>query len=57
MSNFTEQRAQMVERQLRARGIRDARVLGAMGEVPREKFVPARHHDLSYEDAPLPIEE
>ncbi|MEY4118924.1 MAG: hypothetical protein RLZZ116_2252 [Planctomycetota bacterium] len=57
MSNFTEQRAQMVERQLKARGIRDALVLDAMGEVPRERFVPARHHDLSYEDAPLPIEE
>ena len=57
MSNFTEQRAQMVEKQLKARGIQDARVLSAMGEVPRERFVPTRHHDLSYEDAPLPIEE
>ena len=57
MSNFTEQRAQMVEKQLKARGIQDARVLSAIGEVPRERFVPTRHHDLSYEDAPLPIEE
>jgi len=57
MTNFTELRSEMVAHQLRARGIRDERVLAAMGEVPREKFVPARHHDLAYEDAPLPIEE
>jgi len=47
----------MVERQIQARGVRDARVLGAMLEVPRERFVTARYHDLAYEDAPLPIEE
>ena len=57
MTNLTELRSEMVAHQLRARGIRDERVLAAMGEVPREKFVPARHHDLAYEDAPLPIEE
>jgi protein-L-isoaspartate(D-aspartate) O-methyltransferase len=47
----------MVERQIKARGVRDARVLEAMLEVPRERFVTARYHDLAYEDAPLPIEE
>ena len=57
MTNFASLRADMVAHQLRARGIRDERVLAAMGEVARERFVPARHHDLSYEDAPLPIEE
>jgi len=57
MANFTALRADMVAHQLRARGIRDERVLAAMGAVAREKFVPLRHHDLSYEDAPLPIEE
>jgi protein-L-isoaspartate(D-aspartate) O-methyltransferase len=57
MSTFHEQREQMVERQIKARGIRDARVLDAMREVPRERFVTQRHHDLAYEDAPLPIEE
>ena len=57
MPSFTALRHQMVEQQLRARGVRDERVLAAMDEVPRERFVPARHHDLSYEDAPLPIEE
>ena len=36
-----EARAAMVARQLRARGIADERVLLAMGQVPREEFVPA----------------
>ena len=45
----------MVERQLRGRGIRDERVLEAMGRVPRELFVPERDRPFAYEDAPLPI--
>ncbi len=57
MPSMKELREHMVERQLKARGIKDGRVLAAMGEVPRERFVPTRHHDLAYEDSPLPIEE
>jgi protein-L-isoaspartate(D-aspartate) O-methyltransferase len=45
----------MVERQLRRRGINDERVLGAMGRVPRELFVPPGLRDLAYEDGALPI--
>jgi protein-L-isoaspartate(D-aspartate) O-methyltransferase len=45
----------MVERQLRARGIRDPRVLGAMRQIPREEFVPIQHRLSSYLDEPLPI--
>jgi protein-L-isoaspartate(D-aspartate) O-methyltransferase len=45
----------MVERQLRARGIRDERVLAAMSEVPREDFVPEELRPVAYEDAALPI--
>ena len=45
----------MVERQLRARGIEDTRVLEAMGRVPRELFVPPALRDEAYEDAALPI--
>jgi protein-L-isoaspartate(D-aspartate) O-methyltransferase len=55
MSEFAERRAQMVERQLRERGIADERVLAAMGEVPREAFVPERRREMSYADAALPI--
>jgi len=45
----------MVERQLRARGIEDERVLAAMGEVPREAFLPQELRDRAYEDSALPI--
>ncbi len=45
----------MVERQLRARGIRDERVLAAMGTVPRELFVPDEERRHAYEDWPLPL--
>ena len=45
----------MVERQLRRRGIGDERVLAAMGEVPREEFVPERARGRAYSDAALPI--
>src|ERR1700749_1944157 len=55
MSDFDAARALMVERQLRERGIEDERVLAAMGEVPRELFVPERRRDLAYADAALPI--
>ena len=53
----TEARAEMVARQLRARGIRDERVLAAMRSLPREAFVPVGLADLAYDDAPLPIGE
>ncbi|MQA82593.1 MAG: protein-L-isoaspartate(D-aspartate) O-methyltransferase [Streptosporangiales bacterium] len=46
----------MVER-LRAQGIADPRVLAAMGEIPRERFVPADVAAQAYEDVPLPIGE
>jgi protein-L-isoaspartate(D-aspartate) O-methyltransferase len=47
----------MVEHQLRARGIHDERVLRAMGEVPRECFVPDFRRAEAYVDGPLPIGE
>src|SRR4051794_28442853 len=53
----TEQRARMVERQLRGRGIDDERVLAAMAEVPREHFLPDELRDTAYADGALPIGE
>jgi protein-L-isoaspartate(D-aspartate) O-methyltransferase len=50
-----EPRRAMVADQIRARGIRDARVLAAMGKVPRHEFVPSLLHGLAYSDRPLPI--
>ena len=55
MSNYAARRAAMVENQLRARGIWDERVLAAMGEVPREAFVPRRLRHRAYVDSALPI--
>jgi protein-L-isoaspartate(D-aspartate) O-methyltransferase len=52
---FEEQRARMVERQLRRRGIEDERVLAAMATVPREHFVPEGVRDSAYNDSALPI--
>src|ERR687894_1070920 len=51
----TEKRERMVERQLRRRGIRDERVLGAMLEVPRELFVPEDLRRRAYRDGALRI--
>jgi protein-L-isoaspartate(D-aspartate) O-methyltransferase len=53
--DFPEQRAGMVERQLRRRGISDERVLAAMAEVPRELFVPEHERRRAYNDSALPI--
>ena len=49
-------RATMVERQLRARGVTDERVLAAMAAVPREAFVPKSARAAAYADEALPIE-
>src|SRR5688572_24920967 len=50
------ERDRMVERQIRARGVSDARVLQAMREIPREAFLPPELAELAYDDRPLPIE-
>jgi protein-L-isoaspartate(D-aspartate) O-methyltransferase len=55
MSDYASRRARMVERQLRARGIGDERVLAAMGEVPREAFLPPVRRPRAYADSALPI--
>ncbi|HEY3303733.1 MAG TPA: protein-L-isoaspartate(D-aspartate) O-methyltransferase [Candidatus Binatia bacterium] len=47
----------MVERDLGARGIKDRKVLDAMGLVPRHLFVAATDLGAAYEDRPLPIGE
>ncbi len=54
---FAVQRAEMIEKQLRRRGVHDSAVLAAMAAVPREEFVPQEFRQRAYEDAPLPIGE
>ncbi|HUP45020.1 MAG TPA: protein-L-isoaspartate(D-aspartate) O-methyltransferase [Thermoanaerobaculia bacterium] len=48
-------RALMVDRYVAARGIRDARILQAMREVPRHRFVPAVVAAKAYGPGALPI--
>jgi protein-L-isoaspartate(D-aspartate) O-methyltransferase len=50
-----DRRARMVETQIVARGVRDARVLAAMRQVPRHLFVDPAQREFAYEDHPLPI--
>ncbi|MGB6438465.1 MAG: protein-L-isoaspartate(D-aspartate) O-methyltransferase, partial [Methyloceanibacter sp.] len=55
-SAYARDRAFMVERHLKARGIDDPLLLAAMGAVPRETFVPEHLQEFVYEDSALPIE-
>ena len=53
--DFADERARMVEEQLKKRGIHDERVLHAMGRVPRHLFLPAGKRALAYTDGPVAI--
>jgi protein-L-isoaspartate(D-aspartate) O-methyltransferase len=57
VADFATLRAEMVAGQLRGRGVVDERVLAAMGEAPREAFVPPRLRHRAYADSALPIGE
>jgi len=52
---FARRRAAMVREQIEARGVCDARVLQAMRELPRERFVRPGWEAEAYDDNPLPI--
>jgi protein-L-isoaspartate(D-aspartate) O-methyltransferase len=54
---YMQKRQQMVEQDIRGRGVKDPVVLRAMGTVPRHLFVTASLRSQAYEDHPLPIEE
>src|ERR1700722_971944 len=54
---YAVERAAMLERQLRRRGVHDSGVLSAMAAVRREEFVPKEFRWRAYEVAPLPIGE
>ncbi len=53
--NWEALRRRMVETQIRARRVRDPRVLAAMLQVPRHLFVPEAWRAEAYSDRPLPI--
>ena len=48
-------RTRMVAEQIKARGVRDPRVLEAMLQVPRHQFLPEGQRGEAYEDRPIPI--
>jgi len=53
--NFEKAREEMIKHQIKGRGIRDERVLSAISNVPREKFVLEGEKDNAYLDCPLSI--
>ena len=53
--DLRERRLDMVESQIRQRGVADARVLEVMRSVPRERFVPDDAASRAYDDTPLAI--
>lgn len=54
-AQLAERRRQMVETQLRARGVLDPRVLDAMARVPRHRFVREEDVERAYGDHPLDV--
>lgn len=55
MDRLSRARERMLRKELRGRGIHDARVLSAMDRVPREEFVDPRHRSHAYDDKAMPI--
>ncbi|MCP4167954.1 MAG: protein-L-isoaspartate(D-aspartate) O-methyltransferase [Chloroflexi bacterium] len=52
---YAEARQRLVENTMRARGLKDERVLAVMESLPRHEFVPEHYLDQAYADHPLPI--
>jgi protein-L-isoaspartate(D-aspartate) O-methyltransferase len=55
MTDFSVQRHNMIESQVRPSDVTDQRIIRAMQEVPRELFVPAEVAQLAYIDDPVPV--
>ncbi len=54
-AQFLAMRQAMVSNQLRTNAVSDARLVAAMGRVPREAFLPAEIAGLAYRDTALPL--
>lgn len=54
---YEKKRQMMVEEDIKARGIKDKKVLAVMGKIPRHLFVEENLRSKAYEDYPLPIGE
>jgi protein-L-isoaspartate(D-aspartate) O-methyltransferase len=57
MTDYAAARTMMVDTQIRTEGVTDYRILRTMGEVPRERFVPARARPFAYSDADIVVKE
>ena len=57
MDKYKKQRINMVDSQIRSRGVMDERVLRVMEVIPRHLFVDEGLTDQAYSDNPLPIGE
>ena len=55
MSTFAAQRLNMIDTQVRTNDVTDPRIHAAMGEVARERFVPASKRALAYADVPVEV--
>ena len=55
MIDFTTARRHMVDGQVRTADVTDLRILAAMSEIPRERFVPAACAGLAYADLDVPV--
>ncbi len=55
LDRWADLRAEMVRRQIEARGIRDPAVLASIRSVPRHLFIPEEYRDLAYDDSPQAI--
>ena len=53
--NLEQARSQMLGQQIRAWEVLDDRVLGALGDTPRESFVPDAYRDLAFADMEIPL--
>jgi len=54
---YDKKRQEMVEKDIKARGVKDKKVLEVIGKVPRHLFVDKNLMDKAYGDHPLPIGE
>jgi protein-L-isoaspartate(D-aspartate) O-methyltransferase len=55
MLDFAQARRTMVDSQLRTFDVTDRSILNAMGETPREHFMPAGRETLAYSDLAIPL--
>ncbi len=57
MEDYAAARTKMVDSQLRTTDVTDHALLAAMGEIPRERFVPARMRPLAYIDEDIQVKD